>query len=218
MSSNVRVVRRYGNIVSPVRIALLDGEGEESAAVVELLEAESSFEVVGSAASAEEGVRLIAEAHPDVVLIDMQIEGDEGERATRMALESSPNAKVVGFSDVCDRDTILAVFRAGAVGVVDKDSSPAELLEAIHAVIEGRAVIPPEISGDVVAELAGRLEAEGFLPERPAPLPPHLRAHPSRLDAGIAAAELRALSDSWWKETRRKRGETGGKHRPLNPA
>jgi EAL domain-containing protein (putative c-di-GMP-specific phosphodiesterase class I)/FixJ family two-component response regulator len=145
---------------APVRIVLLDDEGEIRDALIELLQAEPTFEVVGSAALAEDGIRLIAEERPDVALVDVRIEGGEGSRATREALESSPETRVVGLSAISDRDTVLGMFRAGAIGFVDKGSPSQVLLDAVHSAMEGRPVISPEISGEVVVELAGRLRAE----------------------------------------------------------
>ncbi|MGH2692491.1 MAG: EAL domain-containing protein [Actinomycetota bacterium] len=143
-----------------VRIALLDDDSEVLGAVIELLETEPSFEVVGSAAFADDGVRLIAESRPDIALVDGRLDGGDGNRVTREALELSPGTKVVGFSAVSDRDAVMGMFRAGAIGFVDKASAPQHLLDAIHAAVEGRAVVSPEISGEIVVELAGRLEAE----------------------------------------------------------
>jgi EAL domain-containing protein (putative c-di-GMP-specific phosphodiesterase class I) len=143
-----------------VRIVLLDGDSDALRTVVELLDSEPAFEVVGSASLAEEGIRVIAEARPDVALVEVGVDGAEGDRATREVLECSPDTKVVAFSASSDKDAILSMFRAGAIGFVDKGSPPQEILDSIRAVAEGHTVVSPEISGEMVVELAGRLEAE----------------------------------------------------------
>ena len=144
----------------PVRVVLLDDDDGAREAVIDLLDAEPSVELVGSAVSAEGGIQLIGEAHPDVALVDVRIDGGKGDRATREALELSPDTKVVGLSETCDREAVLGMFRAGAIGFVDKSSGPEQIREVIHAATEGRAVVTPEIPGEIVVELAGRLEAE----------------------------------------------------------
>lgn len=145
-------------VAHTVRIALLDDDPDVRNALIELLETESSFEVVGCASCGEEGIRLVADAHPDVALVDAQHDRGEGYRAARQVLDLSPETRVVGFSAISDRETVLEMFRAGAIGYVSKESSPQELIEAIMAAAEGRPVVSSEISGEIVAELAGRLE------------------------------------------------------------
>jgi EAL domain-containing protein (putative c-di-GMP-specific phosphodiesterase class I)/CheY-like chemotaxis protein len=143
-----------------VRIVLIDDEVDLRNALIELLETEPSFEVVGSASFAEEGIRLIADSKPDIALVDVRTESGEGDRATREALEQSPGTRVVGFSAAADRDTVVGMFRAGAIGFVQKGSPPQRLLDTIHAALDGRSMISSDISGEIVAELAGRLEAQ----------------------------------------------------------
>jgi EAL domain-containing protein (putative c-di-GMP-specific phosphodiesterase class I)/ActR/RegA family two-component response regulator len=143
-----------------LRIILLDDDSDALRTVVELLDSEPAFEVVGSAPLAEEGIGLMAKARPDVALVDFGMGGGEGDRATRELLESSPDTKVVAFSATPDKDAIMGMFRAGAIGFVDKGSPPQEILDSIRAVAEGHTVVSPEISGEMVVELAGRIEAE----------------------------------------------------------
>ena len=162
MSSSARGIVGSPGLVPRqlVRIALLDGEGGPQAAVIELLEADPSFELVVAASLADGGAGLIAEARPDVALVDVGADGGEGDRATRELLESSPATKVVAFSRGADKDAVLGMFRAGAIGLVEKGTRPQEILDSIRAAAEGHAVVSPEISGEMVVELAGRLEAE----------------------------------------------------------
>jgi EAL domain-containing protein (putative c-di-GMP-specific phosphodiesterase class I) len=143
-----------------VRVVLLDDDSDALHAVIELMDSESAFEVVGTTSLAEEGIRLVAEACPDVALIDVGVDGGAAGRATRDLLESSPDTKVVAFSAISDKDAILGMFRAGAIGFVAKGSPPQEILDSLRAAAEGRAVVSPEISGEMVVELAGRLEAD----------------------------------------------------------
>lgn len=155
-----RVLSEIATSSQAVRILLLDDDSDALHGVVELLDSEPAFEVVGSASQAEEGIRLVAEACPDVALVDVGVDGGEGDRVTRELLESSPDTKVVAFSAISDKDAILGMFRAGAIGFLDKGSPPHEILDSLRAAADGRAVVSPKISGEMVVELAGRLEAE----------------------------------------------------------
>jgi EAL domain-containing protein (putative c-di-GMP-specific phosphodiesterase class I) len=97
---------------------------------------------------------------PDVVLMDVKMPDGGGMRATKEIKAMAPGVRVVALSAFGDRTTIMEMLRAGAVGYVLKGSPGEDILQAIQHAAEGRSELSPEVSAEVVHELAGHLERE----------------------------------------------------------
>jgi DNA-binding NarL/FixJ family response regulator len=104
------------------------------------------FEVVGEAATGEEVVEKVAQARPDIVLMDIQMPGISGIEATRRVLERDPSIGVVVVTMFEDDDSVFAAMRAGARGYVLKGADAQEVLKVVAAVAEGEAHFGPEIA------------------------------------------------------------------------
>src|SRR2546425_7360254 len=99
--------------------------------------------------------------HPDLAIVDVKMPGGGGTHAAREIRRRSPQTHVVAFSAHEDRGVVLEMIRAGAVGYLLKGASGDEILSAVHRSILGEAVLAPEISGNVVGELAARMASQG---------------------------------------------------------
>jgi DNA-binding NarL/FixJ family response regulator len=104
------------------------------------------FEVVGEAATGEEVVEKVAQARPDIVLMDIQMPGINGIEATRRVLERDPSIGVVVVTMFEDDNSVFAAMRAGARGYVLKGADAQEVLKVVAAVAEGEAHFGPEIA------------------------------------------------------------------------
>ena len=103
------------------------------------------IELIGEARNAEEALEVCAEEQPDVVIMDMRIEGDmDGISTTRAIRERYPNIQVVALSSFFDRDLVQGALQAGAIGYLVKGSSRQELVEAIRAANSGRSTLANE--------------------------------------------------------------------------
>jgi DNA-binding NarL/FixJ family response regulator len=124
-------------------------------------ELEGLVEVVGDAGTVEEGVRLITEAKPDVVLLDVHMPGGGGVEVIRRVAEIAPAQRFLALSVSDAPDDVIAVVRAGARGYVTKTISGPDLADAIARVQAGDAVFSPRLAGFVLDAFAGQLtEAE----------------------------------------------------------
>lgn len=115
-------------------------------------ELEGLVEVVGDAETVEEGVRLIGELRPDVVLLDVHMPGGGG-LAVIEASGGSTRFLALSVSDA--PEDVIAVVRAGARGYVTKTISGPELAAAIERVAAGDAVFSPRLAGFVLDAFAG---------------------------------------------------------------
>ena len=114
------------------------------------------FEVVASAATGEEAVRLCAERNPDLVLMDVLMPGLSGVEATRLVTEADPRIRVVMLTMSADDEDIFAALRNGARGYVLKDVGWARLRDFLTGVMQGEAAFSPPIAARVLAEFEGR--------------------------------------------------------------
>ncbi|GHD12624.1 DNA-binding response regulator [Streptomyces violarus] len=111
-----------------------------------LLESQDDMTVVGEAANGSEAVRMAAELHPDVVLMDIRMPGLDGIEATRRIAAAGDRTRIL-IVTTFDLDAYAyAGLRAGASGFLVKDAQPEELLSGIRAVATGDAVVAPSLT------------------------------------------------------------------------
>lgn len=125
---------------------LVDDHPLVRAGLRSLLETASDVEVIGEAADGREAVSAVADAAPQVVLMDLSMPRVDGVAATRRIAVEHPHSRVVVLTSFADHARVRDAVRAGAIGFVLKDATPDELLAAIRAAAEGHAPLDPRIA------------------------------------------------------------------------
>lgn len=113
------------------------------------------FEIVGEAASVEEGLASFRETRPDVTLVDIRLGTGSGLDLVDAILESEPGARVVVVSSFDDDEYVTRSLRAGALGYVLKVDSPSVLVTAIETVAAGERALSPRVTAQLVEQLMG---------------------------------------------------------------
>ena len=146
-----------------IRVLIAEGQALVRGGFRALLERDARITVVGEAATGEEAVALARRFRPDVLLIDAKLPGLDCIEATGVvASETGAHVMLLTASEGDDR--IFAALRAGARGLVVKDTEPTELVRAVDALARGEALLSPGLARRVIAELASRP-----VPECPSP-------------------------------------------------
>ena len=140
-----------------VRVLLADGQGLVRAGFRALLEATGGISVVGEAASGEEAVEIAERLRPDVALIDATLPGLDSIQATRQLSSRSGVAVILLIASQEDEHSLPAL-RAGATGLLLKDTEPAELVRAVETLARGEALVSPRLTRRLIAELASHPE------------------------------------------------------------
>ena len=126
-----------------IRVLLVDDHAVLRAGLRVLLEAERDIQVVGEAASGEEGIRKAEELRPDVVVMDLSMPRMDGLEATRRITAAGLPVRVLVLTVDAEADSLVPVLEAGAIGYVAKGASDGQLVEAIRVVSRGDPFLPP---------------------------------------------------------------------------
>lgn len=144
--------RPEGGGGTAIRVLIADDHSLFRQGLARILADFPELRVVGEAASGEEAAALAERLAPDVVLMDVRMPGG-GSEATRLIREGHPEIQVIMLT-VSDKDEDLyAALQAGARGYLLKDAPARELVEAIHRVHAGQAIIAPALTARLLEEL-----------------------------------------------------------------
>ena len=114
------------------------------------LENTGEFQVVAQAADGQEALRLVAEAAPDVIVMDVIMPVMDGIDACREITELLPGTRVLMLTASNEKDAIVRSIAAGATGYLQKYSGKEQLLTTLREVALGEFRIP----GDAARRLA----------------------------------------------------------------
>jgi two-component system, chemotaxis family, chemotaxis protein CheY len=95
---------------------------------------EAQFDIV-EATNGAEAIQAFFRDKPDIVLMDLNMDGIDGTAAIRGILQINPTARIVVCSSTSDAHIVLNLLRLGAKGYVTKPFTPDKLLNAIHAAL-----------------------------------------------------------------------------------
>ena len=119
-------------------------------------ELDGLVDVYGDASTVEDAVRLIIEAEPDVVVLDVQMPGGGGAEVIRQVAQRRPGQRFLALSVSDAPEDVIAIIRAGARGYVTKTISGAELANAVRRIADGDAVFSPRLAGFVLDVFSDR--------------------------------------------------------------
>ncbi len=136
-----------------IRVLVADDEGVLRDGVVTILSLQQDIKVVGEAENGEQAIQLARQLKPDVILLDNKMPKKTGLEAIPILKEVSPDSKILILTGFDESDAAYRAVRAGALGFLLKDVRRNQLLEAIHQVAAGEAVMPPNIAMRVIQEM-----------------------------------------------------------------
>ncbi|HEX2424321.1 MAG TPA: EAL domain-containing protein [Actinomycetota bacterium] len=143
--------------VQRIRVLIADDEAEVRGALAELIGAEDGLNIVATAGDAAEAAQLASSTSPDVALVDVKMPNGGGPLAAREILRVSPRTRVLALSAYEDRDTVLTMLGAGAVGYLVKGTPPEDIVAAIARAARGQTSVSSEVMAGVVDELTSQL-------------------------------------------------------------
>jgi len=138
-----------------ITVCLIDDQTLVRQGIKSLLGLSDKISVIGEASDGQEGLALIAEKQPDVVLLDLRmpvLDGISVLKALQEAVYQPPTLILTTFDDDSD---VLEGLKAGAKGYLLKDVSLEQLVTAIETLHEGKTLIQPAITERLIRGLQG---------------------------------------------------------------
>jgi DNA-binding NarL/FixJ family response regulator len=140
-----------GESVEPVtRVVIVDDHQTLVDLLRLALSAEPDIDVVGAAGTAGEGLRLIEQARPDLVLMDFGLPDKDGVTTAAEVVRRHPATRVVMLTATHDGSLISRAAAAGVCGFVAKTGAFGEVLSAIRTARSGSMVIDPTVLARLV--------------------------------------------------------------------
>jgi NarL family two-component system response regulator LiaR len=137
----------------PIRILIADDHQLVRQGLIALLSVKPGIEVVGQAADGAEAIDLSHSLRPDIILLDLLMPNKDGIEATQEIKAEDPDARILIITSFAEDENVYQAIKAGALGYLMKDSSPQELMQAIHDVCAGRLSLHPNIASKLIEEL-----------------------------------------------------------------
>jgi DNA-binding NarL/FixJ family response regulator len=156
-------------MISTIRVVIAEDHALVRAGLTGLVRELPAVEIVGIAADGREALQLVAETHPDVVLMDITMPGMSGLSALERITSSYPDVRVIMLTMHDNEEYVAQALKAGAAGYLLKDSDLAELDIAIRSVVRGGSYLTPSVSRHVIRDFTHRPVAEASPFERLTP-------------------------------------------------
>jgi DNA-binding NarL/FixJ family response regulator len=174
------------------RVLIADDQDLVRAGLRMILDAADGLEVVGEAADGAAAVALAQECAPDVVLMDLRMPRCDGVQATRQLTAGATSAlpKVLILTTFDTEDNVYEAMAAGASGFLLKTAPPARLIEAVHCVHAGEALLAPSITRRLIEEHLRRSRPDRSLQARLAVLTEREREVLTLIGRGRSNAEI----------------------------
>jgi DNA-binding NarL/FixJ family response regulator len=176
----------------PVTVVVADDQSAVREGLVLLLGTLPGITVAGQAADGDAAVSLVAAAHPQVVLMDLNMPGCDGVTATRRVTADHPDTRVVVLTTYADDESIISALQAGALGYLTKDASRAEIGRAVLAAAAGQAVLDHEVQQRLLSAAARAQPAPGT-PGTPGTHGPHGPHGPATGEGDLTPREAEVL-------------------------
>ena len=142
-----------------IRIVLVDDHALVRQGFRRILEEEQGLAVVGEAGNAQDGVAMVRQLKPDVVLMDMAMPDANGIHAAREILRERPDTRILVLSMYSDAQYVRSALDAGVSGYILKSALETDLTRSVRAVASGQQYLSPELSSVLIRALRDRQQA-----------------------------------------------------------
>lgn len=171
-----------------IRVAVADDHALIREGLRSLVSAVDDLELLWTAGTAAESLRLAVSEPPDVLVLDINMPDGSGIDVAAELQHSSPSVAILMLTMFDDDDSVFAAIRAGAMGYVLKGADPEDVLRAISAVAAGHAILGPGVAARALVYLSGPPRAEPAFPS----LTPRERQVLDLIASGVGNARIAA--------------------------
>ncbi len=139
--------------MSPIKVLVVYDHDLYRRGLVEVLEEESDMAVIGEARNGQEAIHRVEELSPDVVIMDLNMPGQNGIETTAYLTQKWPDLRVLVLTVSEEAADLYNALRVGARGYVLKISNSQEIIDALRLVHQGWVVVSPAMAPKFLSEL-----------------------------------------------------------------
>jgi two-component system response regulator DevR len=143
-----------------LRIMIVDDHEVVRLGLRTLLDRHPDFTVIDEAGTAREAVEKTLRQNPDVVVMDVRLQGGSGIEACREIMSQAPDVKVIILTSYAEDELLFDAISARAAGYVLKQIGGDELVRSIEAVGRGEALLDPSLVQRVFARVREAVRKE----------------------------------------------------------
>lgn len=136
-----------------IRILIVDDHAVVRKGLSAILETEPDLQVIGEAENGNQAVWKARSLQPDVILMDLVMPEKDGIEAIKDIKKENDAAKILVITSFAEDEKVFPAIKSGALGYLLKDSSPDDLIQAIHEIYQGKASLHPTIARKLIQEL-----------------------------------------------------------------
>jgi DNA-binding NarL/FixJ family response regulator len=149
-----------------IRIVIADDHPVVRIGVRNMLQSDSSLDVIGEASDGDEAITGTLELLPDILLLDLQMPRLPGLEAMRAIMNGTPTVKIILLTSTITTQQIIEALQIGARGIVLKDAVAGDLSKSLRAVLSGDYWIGGERVANLVTALNALMKEAAAVPER----------------------------------------------------
>lgn len=127
-------------------VLIVDDNLEHSKGIKQLIESETSYNVLSIATSGEDAIKIAKRSKPDVILMDMNMPEMDGITTIQKILQIDNSIKIITLTGYDDSDLIFRAMKMGARGYILKTMVVSQLVEAIEQVKIGKIYLPTSLA------------------------------------------------------------------------
>ncbi|SFM18261.1 two component transcriptional regulator, LuxR family [Gracilibacillus orientalis] len=139
-----------------IRVLFVDDHEMVRIGVSAYLTTQGDIDVIAEADNGQKAVELALEHRPDVILMDLVMDGMDGIEATRLIIDKWPEAKILIVTSFIDDDKVYPALEAGATSYLLKTSKADVIAKAIRDTYAGESVLEKEVTAKVMAKFSSR--------------------------------------------------------------
>jgi len=143
---------------APIRVLIVEDHFLARIALQGVLNAEPGFQIIGETGAGQEAIALHEHHRPDLVIMDLKLNGVSGFDAISEIHKQHPAARILVLSNFHGSEDVYRAMRCGARGYLTKDADRTQLVDAIRTVAAGHRYIPKNLE----SRLAERCPAAGI--------------------------------------------------------
>jgi len=129
-----------------IRLMLVDDHDVVRTGLKTFLQTQTGLEVVAEASSGQAAIDLALKISPDLVIMDITMDGMDGFEATRQIKRACSDCKILALTIHANKEYFLGMLAAGADGYITKRVAAEELVGAIHAIVADQVFLQPALA------------------------------------------------------------------------